>query len=98
MDAYAKALGLGIEKLDADGFVIRGVDQQNVVIAGPTPEGTEFGVCEFLEHYLGVRWLLPGPDGDDVPVHRNLEIPIGKFTKKRRFSRGCSAGWWVRPR
>jgi hypothetical protein len=24
-------------------------------------EGTFYGVCEFLERYLGVRWLMPGP-------------------------------------
>ena len=85
LDAYAKALGLGVEKLDADGFVIRGVDERNLVIAGPTPEGTEFGVCEFLERYLGVRWLLPGPDGDDVPEHRTLEIPFGEIRQEPAF-------------
>jgi len=82
LDAYAKALGLGVEKLDGDGFVIRGVDQRNVVIAGPTPDGTQFGVCEVLERYLDVRWLLPGPDGDDVPPRRSLEIPVGELRQE----------------
>ncbi len=72
---YVKGLGLGIETLDGDGFVIRGVDARNLVIAGPTPWGTEFGVCEFLERYLGVRWLMPGSLGDDVPKHGTIAIP-----------------------
>ena len=85
LDAYAKTLGLGVEKLDADGFVIRGVDPRNLVIAGPTPDGTEFGVCEFLERLVGVRWLMPGPDGDDVPARRSLEIPLGEIRQQPAF-------------
>lgn len=74
-DAYVKGLGLGLENLDEDGFVIRGVDEKTVVIAGPTPYGTEFGVCEFLERYVGVRWLMPGADGTDVPQRKTIGIP-----------------------
>lgn len=85
LDTYAKGLGLGVDRLDADGFVIRGVDEHNAVIAGPTPEGTEFGVCEFLERCLGVRWLLPGPDGDDVPEHRSIEIPRAEVRQEPAF-------------
>ena len=48
--------------------MIHGVDPSQVIIAGPTPYGTEFGVYEFLERYVGVRWLMPGPDGEDVPA------------------------------
>jgi hypothetical protein len=53
--------------LDADGFVIDFPDAQTIHILGPTDWGTEFGVYEFLERYLGVRWLLPGPRGEYVP-------------------------------
>ena len=74
MPAYVR-LDLGLEELDEDGFVIRGVDENTVVIAGPTPYGTEFGVCEFLERYLGVRWLMPGDHGTDVPQRKTIEIP-----------------------
>ena len=75
LDAYAKGLNLKLDKLDDDGFVIRGLDEHHLVIAGPTPHGTEFGVCEFLERYLGVRWLMPGPAGTDVPEHKTIEVP-----------------------
>ncbi|MCG3149216.1 MAG: hypothetical protein PCFJNLEI_02676 [Verrucomicrobiae bacterium] len=67
---------LDLESLDADGFVIRGVDATNIVIAGNTAFGTEFGVTEFLERYLGVRWLMPGAVGEDIPAHATIEVPL----------------------
>ncbi|RAV20298.1 DUF4838 domain-containing protein [Paenibacillus contaminans] len=50
--------------------------EQSISIIGPTAWGTEFGVDEFLERYVGVRWLLPGPDGEDVPLTTNLAVPF----------------------
>ena len=84
-DAYVRRLGLPPAELDADGFVIRGVDAQNLVIVGPSAMGTEFGVCELLERFLGVRWLLPGPDGDDVPECRTVAIPLGEVRQAPAF-------------
>ena len=66
-------------RVDEDGFTIRAKDNE-VAICGPTDWGTEFGVYEFLERYVGVRWLLPGPDGDDVPTSKTLSIPVGTVT------------------
>jgi|LSQX01.3.fsa_nt_gb hypothetical protein len=60
------------EGMDGDGFVIAPVGRDALAIVGPTPWGTEFGVCEFLERYAGVRWLMPGPDGEDVPRAKDL--------------------------
>ena len=83
--AYVEGLGLGLDKLDRDGFVIRGVDDRHIVIAGPTPYGTEFGVYEFLERYVGVRWLMPGEDGDDVPAHQILAVPVEEVRQEPAF-------------
>ncbi|MDF2657659.1 MAG: hypothetical protein K0Q94_450 [Paenibacillus sp.] len=60
--------------LKDDGFVIH-AEGRSISIVGPTAFGTEFGVNEFLERYVGVRWLLPGPDGEDVPTSPDLEVP-----------------------
>ncbi|MBP1995098.1 DUF4838 domain-containing protein [Paenibacillus eucommiae] len=62
-----------LEGLPNDGFVI--VPSANrITIIGPTISGTEFGVYDFLERYVGVSWLLPGPDGDDVPEHQTITV------------------------
>jgi hypothetical protein len=36
--------------------------------------GTFYGVCEFLERYLGVRWLMEGPVGEVAPKCSTIEI------------------------
>ncbi len=64
-----------LKGLDGDGFVRFPVDAKTLVIAGPTDWGTEFGVCEFLETCVGVRWLLPGPHGTYVPKKTDLTGP-----------------------
>ena len=82
---YAKGLGLALDKFDDDGFVIRVADGGPVVIAARTPWGAEFGICEFLERYVGVRWLMPGPDGDDVPEHKTIVVPAGEVRQEPAF-------------
>ena len=101
-DAYVRKLSLGLDKLDDDGFVIRAADG-HVVIAGPTPYGTEFGVCEFLERYVGVRWLMPGPSGTDVPQRKTIDVPAVTLRQEpaffsRQFSglRGAPQTTWAR--
>jgi hypothetical protein len=38
--------------------------------------GTLYGAYEFLERVVGVRWLMPGPLGEDIPDHRDrLSVP-----------------------
>lgn len=83
--AYVDKLGLELEKLDADGFVLKGIDARNYVIAGPKDSGTEFGVYEFLERYAGVRWLMPTDIGTDVPVHHTLNVPATEVRQQPAF-------------
>lgn len=85
LTGYAKGLGLALDKFDDDGFVIRVADGGPVVIAARTPWGAEFGICEFLERYVGVRWLMPGPDGDDVPEHKTIVVPAGEVRQEPAF-------------
>ncbi len=70
--------------LDGDGFVIL-AKGQDVAIAGPTDDGTEFGVYDFLERYVGVRWLLPGDDGTDVSRRRTIAVPEGRIQDQPVF-------------
>ncbi len=73
--AAVDALGIDLGELDGDGFVIEFPDARTIVILGPTEWGTEFGVYEFLERYLGVRWLMPGESGTYVPQTRTISVP-----------------------
>ena len=61
--------------IDPAGYVIRAIDGRNLVIAGQTPEGTEFGTYEFLERFVGIRWLMPTEVGEFVPKQADLSIP-----------------------
>ena len=60
--------------LDRDGFVIQPY-LNTVTIVGPSQWGTLNGAHDFLERYLGVRWLMPTDIGEDVPEHPTIVIP-----------------------
>ena len=75
---YVKAMRLGLEHLDYDGFIICTRFRGNVpqlIIAGRTPVGTSSGVNYFLRRYVGVQWLFPGELGEIVPKRTNIAIP-----------------------
>jgi hypothetical protein len=96
----ARAAGVTASEVPLEGFRIasRG---ENLFILGPdsaenekTPEGgttrgTLNGVYTFLEDYLDVRWLIPGPMGEDVPARATVVVPAvdrteGPFFRNRR--------------
>ena len=83
--SYVKNLNLGIEKLDADGFVISFPDDKNIVIIGGSEFGTEFGVYEFLERYIGIRWLFPGELGEYIPCYETLKISTKEVQQEPIF-------------
>jgi len=58
-------------KTDGNDLFIVGRDQTDT---GRVVKGTFYGVCEFLERYLGVRWLMPGPLGEVVPKQATVQV------------------------
>lgn len=68
-----------VSNLDDDGFKIAFRDKSDVAIVGPTDWGTEFGVYEFLERYVGIRWLMPGQYCVFVPRRDTLDIEVGNL-------------------
>jgi len=62
--------------VNTDEYSISFPDKRTITINGATDWGTEFGIYEFLERYVGVRWLMPGPDGAFVPSTNKLSVPI----------------------
>lgn len=79
--------------LDDDGFVISVPAPGQVLIVGPTDWGTEFGVYDFLERYLGVRWLLPGEHGRDVPAATTITVPDSTVRDQPKFFSRLMSGW-----
>ena len=104
-----KLLGPELEKLDQDGFIIRGMNG-NLLIAGPTPWAAGFGAYAFLEDHCGVRWYLPGEVGEFIPRRETLTFVhiddtqepvylmrlfsgINTYSARDRFGRPLSTGW-----
>jgi hypothetical protein len=81
----AKVLSVDVSQLNEDGFVIGFPTPEDIVIAGRNDWGTEFGVYEFLERYLGIRWLFPGPRGEYVPKRLGLTIPMKEVRQNPTF-------------
>jgi len=97
----ARAAGLSAEGIALEGF--RTITREGSIhILGPdtaegeftpgggTSPGTRNGVYDFLERFVGVRWLMPGEHGDYVPRVETLTIPEtdltdGPFFENRRL-------------
>lgn len=60
----------GNESPDTDRIAIRSVNGRTV-LAGNNPRSVLFAVYDYLER-IGFRWLHPGPDGETIPVLRQL--------------------------
>jgi len=82
--SFAREAGLAIDALALETSNIKTVGE-HLCIAGAdgsgdpldrnTSAGTLFGVYEFLERYLAVRWLWPGKLGTFVPKAESVVIP-----------------------
>ncbi len=84
-----KLFGQELATLDADAFMVV-VEPQRVFLFGPTEHATYWAVCDFLERYVGVRWLIPGPLGEDVPQHDRIVVPPTRRTEMPRVL----SRWW----
>ncbi|WP_158302117.1 DUF4838 domain-containing protein [Paenibacillus mesophilus] len=74
-----------LDSMKEDGFLIH-IHGSAIRIASPSVWGTHNGVLEFLERYVGVRWLFPGTDGEDVPINASLSVPREDVRQEPAFS------------
>jgi hypothetical protein len=77
-----------IKGLQPEGFVIK-TDGEDLFIVGRDATdtgmqvaGTFYGVCEFLERYAGVRWLMEGPLGEVTPKQATIEVPAADIREE----------------
>ncbi len=87
--AIVQESGINLTELPPEGFVIKTVGN-HVILAGrdepsvgwstrgqrlpASTRGTWHAVCAFLEDYLRVRWLWPGPLGEVIPPTDNIAV------------------------
>jgi hypothetical protein len=69
-------LGLTVKDVpaDAQGYVIRTIRKNRLVLAGGGREGTLYAVYAWLGE-LGWRWQTPGPAGEIAPAERS-DLPL----------------------
>jgi hypothetical protein len=85
-NAASREAGLSAASMPWEGFQIvtkkagvfilgRDTADDELTPGGGSSSGTLNGTYEFIERFLGVRWLLPGDHGDFVPKSGNITIP-----------------------
>ena len=92
----ARDSGIRADEMAEEQFVIRTCGPHVFVVGRDTPHGetasggglsrgTLFGAYAFLERVVGVRWLMPGEIGEDIPSRSVLTIPPLNLTGKPDF-------------
>ena len=56
-----------------------------VTITGASPLAVRHGVCEFLERFYGVRWLMPGDEGEYIPKNVRPVFPDKPVVMSPRY-------------
>ncbi len=106
--AAARQAGIDAAKLPAEGFVIKTVGKNIYIVGRDTKgsassdhwysapqSGTWNGVSRFLQNQLGVRWFMPGAEGEYVPRLKNLTIGTLNISDAPQMDyRRMSYLWW----
>lgn len=86
--------------MDRDAFTITFPSEDAMVLTAGSRDGLEFAVYEFLERYLGIRWLLPGEIGEYIPAMTEVVIPRQDVAQSPSFlsrtfsgARGEAPAW-----
>jgi hypothetical protein len=95
---YTDKLGVSLKNVPAEGFIIKTVGDSIVIAGKDTPgnplnmhwrtgpqPGTLFGVYEFIEEYLGVRWFMPTELGEYAPQKKKLIVPKADIQQSPDF-------------
>ena len=74
------ASGEETSELKEDGFTIDATPG-GVEIVGADPRGALYGCYDILKKYAGMRWILPGADGEYCVLKgRTVRVPLGRRT------------------
>ena len=83
-----------IEKLGTDGFIMK-TDDDDLFIVGENEAGTLYGTYDFIERFLGVRFLADDytyiPSISELPLY-NLNIADSPAVDRRYYMAGGATG------
>jgi hypothetical protein len=79
-----ESTGFTVKDLGAEGLRIR-IAEDNLAIAGGQPRGTLYGVYEFAERYLGVRFLTYDHNYVPTTPHRSLPCETWSYAPPFTF-------------
>ena len=82
--ALALKNGMDVSKLDRDGFFIRSIGDDVLIVGSDSPQristwterATLFAVYDFLERFAGVRFYFPGETGTVTPRVKEWKLPV----------------------
>ena len=79
-------------KMDREAFTITFPGKDKILITAGSSRGLEYACSEFLERYLGVRWLFPGALGTEIPRHKTVTVPRKEVSAMPSFLRRFLGG------
>ncbi len=87
------------DKNEQEGFATQALSANKIEIIGNNERGLLYGVYDFLEKAVGIRWFAPFDYAVVVPKKQNVKLPLWKDSSVpkmmyRRFHY-CSAGRMV---
>ncbi len=75
-----------------DGYTIQSSGRM-ITIMGGSPRGTLYGVYDFVERALGVRWFMPGEMGEDILPAKTIPVPELAIVKNPAFPSVSGFTW-----
>ncbi|MBR4257654.1 MAG: DUF4838 domain-containing protein [Kiritimatiellae bacterium] len=93
--------GLQPNDLRKDGFA-HVLKEGRLYVIGADPRGVLYGCYDLIKRYAGVRWLVPGADGEYVPNRHEVSLPDGfkrriehpRFAWRTSIGRGKESHLW----
>lgn len=72
----AKKHGLVGKDMPIEGFAIKTIPDHILIVGNEEPrsDGTAWGITEFLERFVGVRWYFPTELGQSIPKTKTLRV------------------------
>ena len=69
---------LQVGELKEDGFILD-VKPTGIDVIGANPRGALYGCYEILKKYAGMRWIMPGEDGEYCVLRdKTVAVPVGR--------------------